>query len=115
MRVRITRNLGKDLPPFKEGEEHDVDDALAEKWLAEGLAELPPKKLMKDGKEVTEAEAQMTEAQAKQVEEALKHQEGVAKTERAKAKAAADLEAKAAAEKQKTFAEIDEKSKAEKR
>jgi phage terminase Nu1 subunit (DNA packaging protein) len=114
MRVRITRNLGKDLPPFKEGEEHDVDDALAEKWMAEGLAEMPTKKLMKDGKEVTEAEVQMTEAQAKQAEEALKHQEGVAKTERAKAKAAADAEAKAIAEKQKAFADIDKKGAQEK-
>lgn len=39
MRIRMLRNLGREFPPFRVGEEHDVDDALGEALCKRSLAE----------------------------------------------------------------------------
>jgi hypothetical protein len=46
MRIRMLRNLGREFPPFRVGEEHDVDDQLGEalcnRSLAERIQAVPP-------------------------------------------------------------------------
>ena len=43
MRIRILRNLGHGLPPYREGGRRDVGHAEAERLLGMGLAEpVPP-------------------------------------------------------------------------
>lgn len=39
MRIRVLRNLGRGLPPLKEGQVADVDDAMGEKLVRQRLAE----------------------------------------------------------------------------
>jgi hypothetical protein len=39
MRIRVLRNLGANLPPFKEGEEHTVSDGEGQELCRRGLAE----------------------------------------------------------------------------
>jgi hypothetical protein len=40
MRIRVLRSLGKNLPPYREGQVVDTDEATAEPLLAAGLAEV---------------------------------------------------------------------------
>lgn len=39
MRIRLLRNLGRGFPPYRTGEEHDVDQAFGERLCKQGLAE----------------------------------------------------------------------------
>lgn len=68
MRIEVLRNLGRDLPPLKEGAVADVDDDMGELLCKRGLAKLiavpkpvvkavPPEEL-KDGT-VEKAEADL--------------------------------------------------------
>jgi hypothetical protein len=42
---------------FAPGELHELEDGLAEKWIAAGIAEVPPAPKVKKSKHVVDAEA----------------------------------------------------------
>lgn len=60
MKIRVLRNLGKDLPDYREGQEVEVRDALGEELAKKGLAEIvsasAPKKTKKSEPKPSEPE-----------------------------------------------------------